>query len=267
MPRALKIPAVRRGRARVPAASTFITIDPSPNETWLTKHTCYDPPSATPLRSMAVIVELRIPTHQFELGRRIPTRSGGPTELERVNGVEDGSAPVFSLSDLADGRLDGRDQFADAEGYRFELVDVSEDCSLRLVSWDPEVDPFFGLLAEHGGSIRRGTGTPEAWTFEAEFPSHDDFSTFRSGAEDLDTPVEIERVYNPTAGTGAWYGLTPRQRRTLELAVERGYYDIPRRCTTLELADDLGISDQAVTERLRRGIVTFVTNALLPEDE
>jgi predicted DNA binding protein len=69
----------------------------------------------------------------------------------------------------------------------------------------------------------------------------------------------------PRRGTGAWYGLTPRQRRTLELAVRRGYYDIPRRCTTIELADELGISDQAVTERLRRGIVTFVTNALLFE--
>ncbi|WP_249361517.1 helix-turn-helix domain-containing protein [Haloterrigena sp. H1] len=34
-----------------------------------------------------------------------------------------------------------------------------------------------------------------------------------------------------------------------------GYYDIPRGCTTAELADELGISDQAVTERLRRAIV------------
>jgi len=214
---------------------------------------------------MAIIVELRIPTHQFEFGRRLPVGSG-ETELERVNAVEDGSAPVFSLSDLATDRSNGRDPFADTDGYRFEPVDVSGDCSLRLVSWDSEAEPFFRLLDEHGGSIRRGTGASEAWTFEAVFPSHDDFSAFRSATEDLDATIEIERVYNPTSGTGAWYGLTPRQRRTLELAVDRGYYDIPRRCTTIELADELGISDQAVTERLRRGIVTFVTNALLSED-
>lgn len=78
----------------------------------------------------------------------------------------------------------------------------------------------------------------------------------------------LDRIYNPTTpGTGPWFGLTRRQRTTLELAVERGYYDIPRRCTTIELADELGISDQAVTERLRRGIVAFVANALLLDED
>jgi hypothetical protein len=52
------------------------------------------------------------------------------------------------------------------------------------------------------------------------------------------------------------------------VAVEAGYHDIPRTCTTVELADKLGISDQAVTERLRRAIVNLVSNTLLAaEDE
>lgn len=41
-----------------------------------------------------------------------------------------------------------------------------------------------------------------------------------------------------------------------------GYYDIPRGCTTKELADELGISDQAVTERLRRAIGSLVRHTL-----
>ncbi|GAB3704987.1 helix-turn-helix domain-containing protein [Halorubrum pallidum] len=41
-----------------------------------------------------------------------------------------------------------------------------------------------------------------------------------------------------------------------------GYYEIPRGCTTKELADELEISDQAVTERLRRAIVALVTYTL-----
>ncbi|GAB6860768.1 hypothetical protein JCM17092_08570 [Haloplanus litoreus] len=190
------------------------------------------------------------------------------TDIERVNAEGDGSDPIVSFSAPVDDRFDGGDPFADADGFRLEFVDGLDDRELCLVSWEPGADPFFQLLDECGGSVRRGTGTADTWTFEAEFPSHDDFSTFRSACDDLDASVEIQRVYNPTsAGTGAWYGLTPRQRTTLELAVERGYYDIPRRCTTIELADDLGISDQAVTERLRRGIVAFVTNALLFDDE
>lgn len=185
-----------------------------------------------------------------------------------MNAVGDGSTPIFSFADYDGGRPDDGDPFDDVDGCRLEFVDAFGDCELCIVSWDFEADPFFRILDEHDGTIRRGTGSDETWTFEAEFPSHDDLSTFRSACDDIDASVEIQRVYNPTStGTGAWFGLTPRQRRTLELAVERGYYDIPRRCTTIELADDLDISDQAVTERLRRGIVTFVTNALLFEDE
>jgi predicted DNA binding protein len=50
------------------------------------------------------------------------------------------------------------------------------------------------------------------------------------------------------------------------LTVLKGYYDIPRGCTTNELADDLGISDHAVTERLRRAIVMLVTYTLHPAE-
>jgi len=58
--------------------------------------------------------------------------------------------------------------------------------------------------------------------------------------------------------------VSPNGKRSLSpLAVRLGYYDIPRGCTTAELADELGISDQAVTERLRRAIGTFGRYALL----
>ena len=42
-----------------------------------------------------------------------------------------------------------------------------------------------------------------------------------------------------------------------------GYYSLPRQISTQEIADEFGISDQAVSERLRRGITTLVTNTLL----
>jgi predicted DNA binding protein len=78
----------------------------------------------------------------------------------------------------------------------------------------------------------------------------------------------VIRVYNPTTpDAGPWYGLTTAQREALVLAVESGYYDIPRTCTTVEVAEELGISDQAVTERLRRAIVNLVDNSLLVAEE
>jgi hypothetical protein len=50
--------------------------------------------------------------------------------------------------------------------------------------------------------------------------------------------------------------------------VEGGYYDIPRRMSTKDLAEEFGVSDQAITERLRRAIVALTENTIaVPEIE
>ena len=64
-----------------------------------------------------------------------------------------------------------------------------------------------------------------------------------------------------------WYGVTQLQRDTLMRAVQGGYYSIPRQMSTQDLADEFGISDQAVTERLRRAIVTLTENTLITVQE
>ncbi|MDG5820990.1 helix-turn-helix domain-containing protein [Natronococcus sp. A-GB7] len=46
--------------------------------------------------------------------------------------------------------------------------------------------------------------------------------------------------------------LTARQREVLSLAVEAGYYEIPRETTSEQLAAELGISRRAVDDHLRR---------------
>jgi len=48
--------------------------------------------------------------------------------------------------------------------------------------------------------------------------------------------------------------LTDPQREALVLAYERGYFNSPREVTMEELGAELGITQQAVASRLRRGI-------------
>lgn len=58
------------------------------------------------------------------------------------------------------------------------------------------------------------------------------------------------------------FGVTDPQREVLLLALERGYYTVPRNASLSDLAGDLGISSQAASERLRRGTQTLVANTL-----
>ncbi|MFB6146444.1 MAG: helix-turn-helix domain-containing protein [Halobacteriaceae archaeon] len=46
--------------------------------------------------------------------------------------------------------------------------------------------------------------------------------------------------------------LTDRQRRLVEAAVERGYYDTPRECSLTDLAEDLDIAKSTCSETLHR---------------
>jgi predicted DNA binding protein len=46
--------------------------------------------------------------------------------------------------------------------------------------------------------------------------------------------------------------VSEEQRRLIETALDRGYYDTPRECTLTELADHLGIAKSTASERLHR---------------
>ncbi len=59
------------------------------------------------------------------------------------------------------------------------------------------------------------------------------------------------------------YGLTDPQYEVLTLACDRGYFAIPRQAELDDLAEELGVSHQALSERLRRGVEALVTDTLL----
>lgn len=52
--------------------------------------------------------------------------------------------------------------------------------------------------------------------------------------------------------------LTDKQERIVELAYNEGLYDVPREVTASDIADKVGVSEQAVSEMLRRGIKSLI---------
>jgi predicted DNA binding protein len=60
--------------------------------------------------------------------------------------------------------------------------------------------------------------------------------------------------------------LTDSQREALLLAYERGYYDSPRTTNLSDLGEFLGISRQAVSNRLKRGTRQLIEETLVRRD-
>ncbi|MFB6077731.1 MAG: helix-turn-helix domain-containing protein [Halarchaeum sp.] len=216
---------------------------------------------------MPVIAHLRIPAHSFELGRILELESETTIELKSLVPLGETAVPFFSVSENA------RDRFEEnvrkhPSVERLTEVSRHENDTLYSMDWNVERDVFFQGVLQTGAQLLGGTGTMEAWEFELRFPDHDALSAFEEYCTNAHISLEVGRIYNPVRpGTGLWYGLTDAQRETLLRAVRGGYYSIPRRMSTKDLADALDISDQAVTERLRRAIVTLVENTLIPMDE
>ena len=212
---------------------------------------------------MSVIAEISIPATEFELGRIMDLSESGTIELESLVPADERAVPFLWVHDVDFGAFEETVTGHDAVG-EIATIDAYDDRVLYTFEWSVENDGIFRAVRAVNAYILDATGTGDTWRFELRFPSHDAMSTFQDRCRDDGIGFEVLRVYNPSKpDLGPWFGLTDRQREAIVLAVERGYYDIPRGCTTVELAEELGISDQAVTERLRRAIVTLVSNTVV----
>lgn len=122
------------------------------------------------------------------------------------------------------------------------------------------------VLVEEATIVQRITGTADGWVFRVAFPDRAAFGRYRDFCDDHDIDYEVFRIYEERYGPDAApdFGLSEKQHLMLSLATERGYFDVPRRVELADLADEVGISHQAASERIRRAQATLNRNALRP---
>lgn len=212
---------------------------------------------------MAVLVEFSIESDAFPFGR---STSGDPdvrVQLERVVPIAEGRIPFLWATGQS------LEEF-ETHLRTHEIVKTVEaltrvgDSTLYYVEWYTGKETFLNGLSETGGTIMEAHGD-SAWSFTVRFRDHADLTRFHQFFQDNDFPVYIERITELDADPGTEYGfgLTPAQRDTLIMAVENGYFAIPRETTLDDIADELDISSQAASERIRRGTEKVLRKGLI----
>lgn len=98
--------------------------------------------------------------------------------------------------------------------------------------------------------------------FRIFFPDRDAFSRTYDYCEAEGLTIDVESVTEMNTEEVGEYGLTEAQYEALVTAYQMGYFRVPRETTIDELGDELGISAQSVSERLRRGHQKLVGGAL-----
>ncbi|WP_255170239.1 helix-turn-helix domain-containing protein [Natrononativus amylolyticus] len=142
---------------------------------------------------------------------------------------------------------------ADATVEGFERVeDVDRRALYRVRRSESDVLETYEQWMAVGAELLRCRGSGGRWEVEMRFPDREAFTAYYSFLEAAGVAFDLQRL-SDGAEAATDDILTESQREAVCLAWERGFFDVPRETTLEELAVALDISDQAVSERLRRG--------------
>lgn len=203
---------------------------------------------------MSVTITIELPVSEFAIGRVIDAVDGVHIELETVVPLGNQAMPLLEVQDhdhesFAQ-RLEAHPAVASVVA-----IEQSEETGIYAAEWTEDSDSFYQALIDHNASILSAIKDGDRWEFDLRFPSHDALTAFRERIDQEGIDLNVHRVsQSQHPAINAEEGLSTVQRETMELAISQGYYSIPRETTTTELAEQLGVSDQAVVERLRRAM-------------
>ena len=203
---------------------------------------------------MATEATFTVPSDEFPLGSVFERLPGVTVELERIIPARDVVVPYFWVRGTSVDDVEGA--FTDHPGVkRIELVDSVEDEYLLRVEWAIDYAGVLSTLTETEIALIEAVGTNRQWTFEIRGDDRSDIAAFQRRCRELDIPITLTKLHALTPiETETEAALTETQQEALELAYERGYFNTPRDVTMEEIGEELGITQQAVASRLRRGI-------------
>ncbi|WP_247000298.1 helix-turn-helix domain-containing protein [Halosolutus gelatinilyticus] len=212
---------------------------------------------------MTSIADIEIPadgTGLSELFEAVPSLS---CEMERV--IASNGHGLW-LSGAAQEELE--EALADASAIgEYSLISSEGDRWLYDIQFDPDTLDVFEVVLEESGTVLSASASNRSWLLSIRFVDRESVSTLYDRLVDNDVSPTIVRLFDVTEETHSQCGLTARQYETLVAAIDHGYFEIPREVSMQELSEELDISHQALSERLRRAYRALVTSELNVSEE
>ncbi|RQG91272.1 winged helix-turn-helix transcriptional regulator [Natrarchaeobius halalkaliphilus] len=132
------------------------------------------------------------------------------------------------------------DRYPDRHVYRVTLADGTRTVIART--------------AEVGGRVLELSSTRDGWLVQLRFPTRDALVRFNEFCRAHGISVTVDHLRRSDDDNEGVVALTDKQEKLLTVAHEEGYFEVPRGISQDELADRLGVSKSAISQRLRRAI-------------
>ena len=205
---------------------------------------------------MTTIAQISIPVSDFALSHTLGQHSDIDVRIENVAG--EGPLQVMPLvwfANIGIGELESTlDADETVEEYNRLLEDLDDEEWFYRITYAADVMSVCRCIFEHDGAILDAQVSGRRWSLRLLFPQRALLSNSIEAIEQLQIPVDVLRMVE--AGRNSDFegapALTDPQEEAVTEAYRRGYYDVPRKISLEELAAEIDISHQALSERLRR---------------
>ena len=206
-------------------------------------------------------MEFEVPVTEFPLGSIFENLPEVTVELERLVPHETRMLPYFWVRGMETSDIEAA--FESHAGVTdIRVVDSVEDEYLMRAEWVRGYDGLLTALSEASLTVLSGVGTADGWRFEVRGDTQDAIAAFRTYQQEQDSTIDITLIRALLPIQGDSYELTETQREALVRAYERGYFNTPRESSLEKIADELGITQQSLSSRLRRGHRRLISETL-----
>lgn len=145
-----------------------------------------------------------------------------------------------------------------------EQLNTGEDRRLYRIVTTPGTafERAYDRMVARDGVYLNSQNTDDSWYNKMNFPDKEAFRQFQTEVSDFmnvqPTVMRDGRFFL----TQESFGLTAKQQEVIAEAVKTGYFEVPKRASLSDVAGRIDISDQAASERLRRGMKTMAENSV-----
>ncbi|WP_435126922.1 helix-turn-helix domain-containing protein [Halobaculum sp. D14] len=215
---------------------------------------------------MARVVDIATASAGFMLTSTLRA-TGAEVVLEELVPTADQIVPTVHVTDTSTAAFEAAAD-EDPSVASVERLAADSDDALYRVTWSSVDGGVLGPIRDANGTILSGRGSEDGWEFTVRFAEGTELSSFLADCVTHDVDVDVQRVARTDAdpnGRPFADALTDRQHAALTTAYHAGYFDVPRRATQADLAEQLDVAPQSVSELIRRAVGKLVDETLIAD--
>lgn len=216
---------------------------------------------------MVTLLSAALPHEKFVLTETLSSVPNASFEVEGVVETCETSVMPLIWASAADHDHLNTALLDDPTTEEVELLSDHADRWLYRMKWINNVQGLLETIVTNQATILTATTNNGRWIVRLMFPTHDGVSETMAHCKEHDIDLEMIAIREMSGQPAGRYGLTDAQFEALTTAWRQGFYTVPRGVELVDIAADLGVSHQALSERLRRGIDTLIRDTLMVDDQ